>query len=435
MEQLTDPQFIEDFLKKESERLDIKLKFPELGSFALVTQKLKIKDKEFWDLFEDLIQYDIFRIDFLEIANCMEVFPFSCKVKSQFSPSSFHKRNSIKLLSDTHSESANNTLVSSTNNFYVNSDLLLLDKNFGHETSLNEYLLSEKGQKSRKAFKKLETYMITSVWETNMKHYHRIMVSLTQMLSVNKVAFKKIENHILNNLTMDYHPDLLLDIFVMGSFVKCFDKLTFQKLQHLIGNKSFDDSFMKGLTQEKNVKITSSYKLLQYLSAYKNLEDNFEQFEISPEIKTLMRNYIESGSLDWNINHFLPILRFFEKDYERNLKCFEIDQNEYTIIKQNLFDRIIYLLENQKQTISDLDNMLDLWKHIMIHYDEQDLNLFTNRFIIRLNQEKTLNQISNNTLFFQFLKNNNLYSEISPQIEADSNLQKNLHKSNKYLLS
>jgi hypothetical protein len=70
-------------VKKENERLEIKRRFPKLGSFAKRIYDLNIKDGEFWDLFGKMIEKNLYVLDFNEVCDCMEVMPFYKSIQQQ----------------------------------------------------------------------------------------------------------------------------------------------------------------------------------------------------------------------------------------------------------------------------------------------------------------------------------------------------------------
>lgn len=51
-----------------------------------------------------------------------------------------------------------------------------------------------------------------TVWETNMIYYKRIVEALVSAGRLDSLLFIKIENHILNNLSMPYELPTIVDI-------------------------------------------------------------------------------------------------------------------------------------------------------------------------------------------------------------------------------
>ena len=61
--------------------------------------------------------------------------------------------------------------------------------------------------------------MRIAIWEEKMNKYRDILVSLEKVGRYNERLFNKIENHIMNNLDMEYELKEMLEILrVMGYF-------------------------------------------------------------------------------------------------------------------------------------------------------------------------------------------------------------------------
>lgn len=61
-------------------------------------------------------------------------------------------------------------------------------------------------------YKRLEYFTSKTVWEVNMIHYKRIVESLVMVNRHEHSIFAKIENHVLNNLSMEYEHHVMVDI-------------------------------------------------------------------------------------------------------------------------------------------------------------------------------------------------------------------------------
>jgi len=63
-------------------------------------------------------------------------------------------------------------------------------------------------------YRRIERVIRISIWEENMIKYRDILVSLQKVNRYNERLFNKIENHIMNNLSMEYEMKEVLEILL-----------------------------------------------------------------------------------------------------------------------------------------------------------------------------------------------------------------------------
>lgn len=213
--------------------------------------------------------------------------------------------------------------------------------------------------------------MVSSIWETNMKHYSRILKALTLRRSTNRVSLKKLENHILNNLSMSYPKELLLDIFLQLSFSRHPDLVTFQRLQHLLTYSTFDDGPISVLDSKVDT-VRNSLQLRKALRACVNIKQNKPQFEVIPDFRVYLIQKTLSPRLLWAIDDWTTISQTL---LDKKSSLYFINDNEEELtqkVRGFLLNKLVELLESKSSIEADSEFVLGLLGHLNQSYSERE---------------------------------------------------------------
>lgn len=75
-------------------------------------------------------------------------------------------------------------------------------------------MLNKHPERIEAVYKKIERIVLLTIWEVNMIHYKRVAEALVKVGRAPKDLFFRIENHVRNNLGMEYELETIVDILL-----------------------------------------------------------------------------------------------------------------------------------------------------------------------------------------------------------------------------
>lgn len=356
-----------ELLDAERRRLRLKEDFPRLGSFAKLAADLRIEDPEFWGLFGKLLLSDRFVFDFGQVVDCLEAFPLFEKVHlaSQRPPERLFAEQRRPLALPGAPADPDPA-------FYVPEPPLPGGPTAAAEPGVSGQSREASRQFLRKLYAKLEFLMVNSIWETNMTFYARILASLVAMRSTNRVAFKKVENHVLNNLSMHYPRELLVDVLLHLSRARCTDLLTFQRLQHILTHGSFDSGLLSRISP-RQFALASSLELRKVMLALRNARETHPRFELDSDLKSQLAHALLSGRLHWTLADWVCVSQLLGAPDRAVFFLGAGEEDLLGRVRQNLLRRLLQALDSSPAPLSaDSELTLGLLAAADAGYSQRD---------------------------------------------------------------
>ena len=252
-----------------------------------------------------------------------------------------------------------------------------------------------------KMFRKLENYMLGSIWETNMIYYQRIIKSMTDMRSDNRRAFFKVQNHIQNNLAMEYSADTLFDIFYRSSFVNYGRDLYFERLQNLIGWGTFADQITGKLSGSKEVVFKDGRIILKTLIALGNLQSRFDDFQVNFELRQKLVDSLENKHIFWRLEDFAGVIQRIVIS-ETRIKGLLLVDADLEPIKPILLDTIFKTASlNESCNFLTGDQILSLLKEVEEAFGRYQMFQLFAQMAEKLEAEGILRRSTNLSLYLQ----------------------------------
>ena len=330
----------EDFLLKwvdeQNSRISKNKEKPQIGKLSLILKNLEYLDYEIWQIMEKYLLEEKSQKTFNETVNALEGFTIFRKIlenKEKISKK-IQNKNNIKFL-----KSPKNIKFLNPKKNPQNKNLKEIEKSSKNPENSENLKILKTGKKVRNLYKKLEYNMLISILDTNMKYYSRITNSLVKTNSPNLISFKSLENHIMNNLSLDHNLENSFEIYYdfaisnQGS-QKLFEQIEvvlyiganfeYFKTERFLDNFFCDakkigkfleaSSFVKNRFFEKEINLNVSKKILKSIENLKNLEGNF--FDMK------------------RILNFLPVLELEEKE-EKEVILKILEKSEILIGENN----------------------------------------------------------------------------------------------------
>lgn len=288
--------------------------YPYIGTYAHCFMRLQVHDKELWELLESKIKDDQFYTNFKEVTYACEGFAMLKLFKSQ---------------------------------------------------ERIDYI-----------YKRLERVVILTIWETNMIYYRRIAEALVEVNRFDSNVFWKLENHIMNNLSMDYETHtvtaILLAFYKSGNGTKDF----YNAMQYVLTKGHM---FNKNPLLENRLELPFSGKLISNLmEIYSNVNRKFGNFEVEPNFRVMMYKMLSNKKMNYElcditkIIHYIPVFLFEEE----NIMVEKII-NKIPLIKNSIsYEEIQQFLEvmiiNNKISMIPVNVKVFIEEYIINQIPDQD---------------------------------------------------------------
>lgn len=232
--------------------------YPYIGSFAYALMKLKINDSELWELLSNKIKEDQFYTNFKEAVYAVEGFTYLINYKDQ----------------------------SYINEVYI----------------------------------RLERIIILTIWETNMINYKRIAESLVIVNRFGSEIFWKLENHIMNNLSMEYDIKTMIDILFAFSISKNGTKEFYDSMQYVLQKGHM---FNKNPMLEYNIETPfSGHFISKIIEIYHKVNQKFYNFNNEPNFRVLLFKVLINKKTKYElfeINKCINYIDFLEFEDKKDI--------------------------------------------------------------------------------------------------------------------
>lgn len=259
------------------------------------------------------------------------------------------------------------------------------------------FTMLKKQELINKIYPRIERNICLTIWEVNMTYYKRIATALAQVNRNNDEIFWKLENHVLNNLSMDYNTNTIIDI--LFAFAKCkkgtrnfYDSMQYVLFKGHMFNKPF-------LEYQYNVPFDGLFAS-KLCEIYNEASGRFENFNIEPNFRLLLFNVLINKKTCYeieDINRTLKNIDFliFEDIKEINRVLFQkiVNENRNKISLELIMD--FYDIIKSKDLISQLP------KNVIVYFE----NYFKNNL-----KNHTLHEIHQ---FYDYLYQENLIENLN----------------------
>lgn len=248
-----------------------------------------------------------------------------------------------------------------------------------------------------KIYPRIERNICLTIWEVNMTYYKRIATALAQVNRNNDEVFWKLENHVLNNLSMDYNTETLIDI--LFAFAKCkkgtrnfYDSMQYVLFKGHMFNKPF-------LEYQFNVPFNGTFAS-KLCEIYNEASHRFENFKIEPNFRLLLFKVLINKKTYYEIEDVNRVLKnidflIFEDIKEINGVLFHkiVSENRNKISIESIME--FYDLLNSKNLMKQLP------KNVVVHFENYFKNNLRNHSLHEIHQ------------FYDYLYQQNLIEDLN----------------------
>ncbi|KRX02110.1 Peptidase S24/S26A/S26B/S26C [Pseudocohnilembus persalinus] len=247
-------------------------------------------------------------------------------------------------------------------------------------------------------FKKIERITKLTLWEVNMTYYKRITESLVRVNRAPDELFAKIEGHVLNNLSMDYEIETIIDILFAFSKAEKGSAKLYDALQYTIYKGHL---FNKNPLLQGRLDLAFQGKLLSKLvEIYGKCSEREKSFTMSPDFRSMMHKYVTNKKTTYQlpdiINTFKHLQGFQyedQKQIEQNIVQ-KIDKIETTDL-QELIEFYEYFGDNIRNIIPQ--DKLDYLEQKVLNITYSDdaihnpnLTLLAGKYFLQFNKNELI---------------------------------------------
>lgn len=382
-------QELENFIKEQNKsKLSLNEKFPKIGSISKLLSDFEVDDYKTWEILAQLVMKDRFKSNLEENVNAMEGFQKFVKIlqKTQNRPKpqnlTSKKRRRKGIRGKTSQSCPEEALDKITE---PNPDFVLTSKPTEEKINI--------------LYSKLERAVVRTIWEEHQDKYRRIILSLVAVKHKPSPNLKhKIQMHIMNNLAMEYTPQLMLET-LYGLYQLDFgSELLFTKFQQI---------FSKGhLFKEGHWTLDawnpSTEQICQLIEIYTDAGQKFPDMIVFEELKGFLITQIEKKSKKFSLPQLVLILTQAGRTFKFEPDQFEpVKTKMYKMIEENL---------NGYFSLEDFTYFLE--KHALMHFDNQEIENMLAKLRIGLETNKVRSSASS---WAQLLFLLNAYKVQAPQ--------------------
>lgn len=180
--------------------------------------------------------------------------------------------------------------------------LLIMEsaKAFNNPVVMTGVSESEKQKRIDMVYRKLERNFMLTVWEINMTYYRDVAQALVSVNRTEAHVFKKLENHIQNNLSMSYEVSTMTDLLISFGKARQGSDDLFEDFFFVITHGHPTQRNKLNLAQVDRIP-NNPKTLLEILDIVSWLQERNPEFEVKIESKALLQN---------KVNKLLPELPF-----------------------------------------------------------------------------------------------------------------------------
>ena len=183
-------------------------------------------------------------------------------------------------------------------------------------------------------YEKLEQLVVMTVGDVNMIYYKRIAESLVQVNRFNPIVFDKLEDHIMNNLSMVYELNTILDILFAFSISGNGSLKFYNAMQYVLFKGKM---FNRPWTLDNMIdKPWRGHFIGRICEVYDRAKDKFPNLTLEADFRSFMYNLIINKKANYLLEDLVQVLRhidvfeFEERDEINNLledRLFQIEEN------------------------------------------------------------------------------------------------------------
>lgn len=188
-----------------------------------------------------------------------------------------------------------------------------------------------------KIYQRLERIIDITLWEVNMLYYKRIAESLVKVNRFTPYLFKKLEFHILNNLSMDYELPTMLDIVWAFAIADQGSKEFYNSMQFVICRGHMWNTLpvfrdMWRLTPQQGQFVA------KLISTFSVAKQRIPDLRMEPEFLSLIEKIATNDKAQYNLEDLATVMEHigtfkFEESGKINgildKRLFEVDENMY----------------------------------------------------------------------------------------------------------
>ena len=193
-------------------------------------------------------------------------------------------------------------------------------------------------------YKKLERLVVLTIWEVNMTYYKRISESLVQVNRFNPVVFDRLENHIMNNLSMEYSLNTMLDILYAFSVSGNGSIKFYNAMQYVLFN-----GHMFNRPWPLNTIVATpmhGYFIGRICEIYDRARDKFPALILQGDFRSLMYYLLINKKANYLLEDLVQVLRHVDVfEFEEQVEINNVLEGRLFEIKENMHadDMIKYL--------------------------------------------------------------------------------------------
>ena len=233
--------------------------YPYIGTYAHCLMKLNVNDKELWELLENKIREDQFYTNFKEVAYACEGF---------------------KML------------------------------NIFNDQERIDYV-----------YKRLERIVTITIWENNMLYYKRIAEALVVVNRFSSEVFFKLEHHIMNNLSMEYELETMVDILIAFSKSGNGTKNFYDSMQYVLVKGHM---FNKNILLENRIELPFQGRVMaNIVETYAKISKAFDNFEIEANFRVMIYKMITNKRMNYELIDIVNIIK--------NITCFKYEEENLLV--------------------------------------------------------------------------------------------------------
>lgn len=186
-------------------------------------------------------------------------------------------------------------------------------------------------------YEKLERTCLLTLWEVNMTYYKRIAESLVRVNRFTPHVFARIENHVTNNLSMEYELTTILDILfafaASGNGTKEFyNALQFVMVKGHMFNRMAPFQMLWNDTPNHGAFVA------KLVHTYSIVKGRHPELQFEPDFSALAYRLSTSDRIKYNLEELVTVMEHIEvfqyEDLEEvnkvlDKKLFAIEENMY----------------------------------------------------------------------------------------------------------